>query len=145
MRRFGALVVGVLLVVGFTAACSSDSDSSGSSSSTTASGASGSGPNGELTITGNEFSYDAPATITGGLVNLTFKNAGQQHHEAIAVKLDAGKTVADYTKYFGTPNPSGPPPGTVVAGASGVQGGFNAQAAFKLTPGNYVWACFLFG
>lgn len=143
MRRFGALVVGVLLVVGFTAACSSDSGSSGSSSSTSAAPAQG--PNGELTISANEFSYNAPATISGGLVDLTLQNMGQQHHEAIAVKLDAGKTVSDYTKFFATPSPTGAPPGVVVAGVSGVQGGFTAKAAFTLTPGNYVWACFLVG
>jgi len=136
--------VGVLLVVGFTAACGSDDNSSSSSSSTTA-GASGSGANGEVTLTANEFSFTGPGTLTGGLVDLTLQNQGQQHHEAIAVKLDAGKTLADYTKYFSTPSPTGPPPGAVVAGASGVQGGFSTKASFKLAPGDYLWACFLIG
>ena len=140
MKRLAAVALGMVLVIGMTAACGSDKDEE-ADTSTTAAGTSSSG--GDVKVVAKEFAFDAPAQISGGLVNLTVENPGKEHHQAVAVKLAPGKTLADYSKYFSETNPQGPPPGATVAGVTGVVAGATGHGAFKLDPGNYLWACFL--
>jgi hypothetical protein len=42
----------------------------------------------KVSITGNEYSFDVPTTITGGFVTVEFKNEGKLVHEAAFVKVD---------------------------------------------------------
>jgi uncharacterized cupredoxin-like copper-binding protein len=139
----GALTFAIALVVGVTAGCGSDSGNKADQPTTTTTAAPGAA--GAVRVTATEYSFDAPAQVSGGLVDLTLTNTGKEAHEAIAVQLAPGKTLADYEKYSSETNPTGPPPGTTVAGVTGIAPGSSGHVAFKAGAGNYLWACFLPG
>jgi hypothetical protein len=41
----------------------------------------------DITVTATEYAFDAPRLVTGGVVNLTLRNAGRERHEALIVKV----------------------------------------------------------
>src|ERR1043166_3960820 len=101
MRRMGPVGLAVVLVVALTAACGSSKKAAAPTTTAPVAGANGAGAG-----SATEVSVQAPAQISGGLVDLTLTNTGKEHHQAIAIKLAPGKTLADYGKYFSEPNPS---------------------------------------
>ena len=101
-----------------------------------------------FTITAKDFSYDAPDTITSGMVTLRLVNQGPQLHHVQLVRLDAGKTYADLVAAFKTMKPDSPPPPWVhdVAGPNTpVPGGGEQSITEDLAAGNYALLCFIPG
>ncbi|HWS44895.1 MAG TPA: hypothetical protein VN636_03470 [Acidimicrobiia bacterium] len=97
------------------------------------------------TLSLSEFTFVPDASFTGkGVVK--FDNVGVQVHEAIIMKINAGKTLSDVKSYFltppGTPPPSGPPPFTTAGGIVGLGPHQTMYQTLALTPGKYALLCF---
>jgi hypothetical protein len=69
-------------------------------------------------------------------------NNGKEMHHAQLVRLDEGKTMADVAKALKNP---GPPPSWVkfVGGPNAVSPGKESESTSVLSPGNYVYLCFI--
>jgi hypothetical protein len=101
-----------------------------------------------FTITAKDFSYDAPDTITSGMVTLRLVNQGPELHHVQMVRLTDGKTFADLEAGLKMMKPGSPPPPWVrdVAGPnSPVPGGGEQSITQELAPGNYALLCFIPG
>lgn len=100
----------------------------------------------EVTFEATDYGFTGPDTIPAGLVSARVVNKGKDLHHIQFLRLDAGKTMADFTaaakadpsvvfgkvswvKYEGGPN-------AVVPGES-------TSAIVNLEPGNYVVACII--
>jgi hypothetical protein len=102
----------------------------------------------EVTITAKEFAFDAPDTISAGLVSLKLVNQGQQLHHVQLARLSDGKTYADLMEGMKTMKPGSPPPPWMhdVAGPnSPVPGGGESPLMVPLEAGNYAILCFIPG
>src|SRR4051794_11334830 len=143
MRRIAGSLLALALLAGLTAGCGSDKDSATKDTTTTAAA----GAKGEVKLTTTEYAFQSgTTTVSGGRVDLTLTNTGKEAHQAVAVKLAPGKTLADYAAFFANPaTATGPPPGEVLAGVTGLAPGKSGKASFKADPGSYFWACFLPG
>ena len=92
-----------------------------------------------VTVTLNDFSFDAPDTLTAGYTTFQAVNKGTQLHHATLIRIDSGKTMMDIMEAL---KKQGPPPAWVV-----MQGGpqQNSNVTIDMTPGNYMWMCFIPG
>jgi len=84
------------------------------------------------------FETTAPKTIEGGLVELTFTNAGKAVHEALLIRVDGPHTARDALEVV-TDESGAPVPDWFHAagGASGTGPGQTAKATMNLPPGRY--------
>ena len=102
----------------------------------------------EVTITAKDFSFDAPDTISAGLVSLKLVNQGQQLHHVQLARLSDGKTYTDLMDGLKNMKPGAPPPPWMhdVAGPnSPVPGGGESPLILPLEAGNYAILCFIPG
>jgi hypothetical protein len=97
-----------------------------------------------ITVTATDFKLDIPAKIPAGTVTLRLVNHGKEMHQAQLVRLDQGKTLADFQQSM---KHQGPPPGWVkfVGGPNGIAPGQEATSTAMLVPGQYVAVCFIPG
>jgi uncharacterized cupredoxin-like copper-binding protein len=95
-----------------------------------------------VTIRAKEFAYVAPKTIKSGFNTLRLVNEGKQLHHLTLVRLDKGKTMADFAAAMKKP---GPPPAwaTNVGGPNPALPGASVDATLDLAPGTYVMVCFV--
>lgn len=63
-----------------------------------------------LTVTAENYSFDAPTELAAGTYNLELVNNGTDMHESIIVELLDGKTMEDALAYIETSEPDSPPP-----------------------------------
>jgi hypothetical protein len=103
--------------------------------------ASAASPN-TVNFTAKEYSFDGPDSIPAGLTAFHLTDAGQELHHLALVKLEQGKTFADFQA--ATKNP-GPPPAWAVdyGGVNPPAPGGQATAMEVLEPGNYAVVCFV--
>jgi len=89
-----------------------------------------------------DFSFDAPDSITAGWTSFHLVNDGPQLHHAQLVRIDSGKTFADFEAAFKNP---GPPPkwAVLVGGPNAPAPSAESDASFNLTPGQYAIVCFV--
>jgi len=84
------------------------------------------------------FKTDAPTSIQGGLVELTFTNAGKEGHEAQLVRIDGDHSAQEVLKIV-APERVVIPDWLHAAGGSGSAGpGETKKATLNLAPGKYV-------
>ncbi|MCA1830922.1 MAG: cupredoxin domain-containing protein [Actinobacteria bacterium] len=89
----------------------------------------------------NQYSFDVPSNMKGGVVTLRVTNAGQEPHDFQLVQQASGHTLGDLTKEISDPNapfalwvaPYGGV-GTVAPGKSG-------EATLDIAPGTYWFVC----
>jgi uncharacterized cupredoxin-like copper-binding protein len=95
-----------------------------------------------VTVTATDYRFDAPATVPAGAVTIHLINHGKELHQVQLIKLENGKTAADFAKALQTP---GPPPSWIkfVGGPNGTAPGQEAQATSVLTPGSYLYLCLI--
>lgn len=95
----------------------------------------------QITITTSEYTFNAPESFTGGLVELTLDNSsGGEPHEAELALLDEGKTLADYQAALDAGGP--PPEWAHAAGGPGpVSPGETAVYTANFAAGTYVMVC----
>jgi hypothetical protein len=141
-RRIGAATTAVLIAGVTLAACGDDSDSGGGGDSDNA-----------ITITASEYAFAIEGEATGGFVQVTFENDGEEPHIVIPFKLQDGKTSADalpllaseeqpdeaaYAEVFDQPIDG------AFYGTPGLLASSDAETTVADFPtGNYVLVCFL--
>jgi uncharacterized cupredoxin-like copper-binding protein len=142
MLCFRSLPVIGLIAAGTFAGCKSDRPAGGTGSTpATATEAPKAAP-ATVTVTATDFRFDAPATAPAGAVTIHLINHGKELHQVQLVKLEDGKTAADFAKALQTP---GPPPSWIkfVGGPNGIAPGQEARATSVLAPGSYMYLCFI--
>ena len=132
------------VAVGLLAACGGTGGDKPTDSTTAASSTVAAVP-AVYTIVAKDFSYEAPDTITAGLVTLRLVNQGPELHHVQILKLDDGKTAADLEAGLKQMKPDSPPPPWVheVAGPNSPVPGGEQSVTQDLAPGNYVLICFI--
>jgi uncharacterized cupredoxin-like copper-binding protein len=95
-----------------------------------------------VTVTANDFSFDAPGQVPAGAVTMRLVNNGKELHHAQMIRIEDGKTMEDIAKALKNP---GPPPSWVkwVGGPNAVLPGKETHATSVLTPGLYAYLCFI--
>jgi hypothetical protein len=93
-----------------------------------------------LTIVASDFAYEAPDTITAGMVTMRMVNKGQEFHHVQVMQLKDGKTFADFTSGLKTMKPGDPLP-PWIANVAGPTQGDTEGVIQELAPGNYVLIC----
>ncbi len=99
----------------------------------------------EETITATDNAFDAPAEIPAGLTNFRMVDNGKELHHATLIKLEEGKTYADFLAGMQAMKPGTPPPGWVVpaGGPNAVGPGATSALTMVMQPGNYAIVCFI--
>ncbi len=98
----------------------------------------------KIDILGKEYAFDVPPRIRGGLVEISFFNAGREPHFASFAKVAPGETYEDVRVALTTqPSgaPPGPPPFDEVGGAATIDAGVRSKASFNLPAGTYALYC----
>lgn len=98
-----------------------------------------------VNVVAKDFTFDLPATIEGGTIEMNYSNEGAEPHFAAFAKPADGKTFADVkaalTAAPGSAPPSGPPPFTEWAGAATAEPGQVGKMTFDLPAGTYALFC----
>jgi hypothetical protein len=100
-----------------------------------------------VTIIATDYAYEAPDTVQAGVNVFRLVNHGDQVHAATIVRLEAGKTLADYKEAYGEAHRvrgARPTWATFRGGPVAVMRG-EGSATLSLEPGNYAWVCFVPG
>jgi len=95
-----------------------------------------------VTVTATDFAFSFPDTIQAGLTTFEIVNHGTELHHMQILRLEQGKTMADFGAAM--QNMQGPPPAWIsfVGGPQGgVPHGPATNATLMLAPGNYVAMC----
>ena len=138
---YGAQLGAAVALVSVLTACSSERRSN----DTTASGASvqaAANAPAAITVTAKDYEFEAPGQVRPGVTTMRLVNNGTEMHHAQLVRLEEGKTMADVAKALKNP---GPPPSWVkfVGGPNAVTPGKASESTSILSPGNYVYICFI--
>ena len=139
LRMTGAVLAAAGI---FAAACKSERPATGSDAApATASDSAGAAP-AVVTIAANDFSFEAPAQIPGGVTRFRLTNGGTELHQAQMVRLKDGKTAADLAQALKKP---GPLPSWIefTGGPNGIAPGQEANATGALAPGQYAYICLI--
>jgi hypothetical protein len=111
------------------------------SASTAATASATAWPAADVTITATEYAFQLPDTVKAGMHTFDVKLAGVQPHEALLLKLDPGKTMADVQKWAA--DYKGPPPAAPMGGITVALPGTKVEFTADLTPGDYALLCFV--
>jgi hypothetical protein len=92
------------------------------------------------TVHAKDFAFTGPDSIPAGWTNFHLMNDGPALHHVQIVRLDSGKTAADFAA--ATKNP-GPFPAwmSLIGGPNAPNPGAESNASFNLQPGNYLMIC----
>jgi uncharacterized cupredoxin-like copper-binding protein len=93
-----------------------------------------------------DFAFDAPDSITAGWTTFHLVNDGPNLHHVQIVRLDSGKTAADFGAAMEASAKShAPPPNWIVfyGGPNAPNPKGEANATLDMQPGNYVLICFV--
>jgi hypothetical protein len=95
-----------------------------------------------VTVTGEDFKFDAPETIPAGVTEFRFVNKGPSTHHMQILKLTGGKSFDDLRAALANP---GPPPRwlKMLGGPNAAAPGSESNATLALEPGNYAIICFV--
>lgn len=94
------------------------------------------------TITARDYGFDAPDTLVAGRTELQLTNRGAELHHAALLRLDAGKTLADFLAAL---KAGGPPPAWAhdAGGPNAPAPGATSAAVVDLRAGRYLLVCFI--
>jgi hypothetical protein len=101
----------------------------------------------KISISGNEYSFDLPDTLTGGFVDIEFKNEGRLVHEAAFIEVDPEMAQDQFIKDLKTA--SGEEVGPIAAyikpyaGGFFTKGGETQTVSQSLPGGTYYVVCTL--
>ncbi len=97
------------------------------------------------TITAKDYSYDAPDTITAGMVTLRLVNQGPELHHVQLLKLDPGHAAAEFLAGMQRMKPTDPLPPWAheVAGPNTPVPGGEQSLTQELTAGEYIIVCMI--
>ena len=101
----------------------------------------------KLSIIAGDYGFEAPDTIAGGTVEISFTNKGKEPHFAGLAVVKPGRTFEDVQAAMTAPPqsgpPSGPPPFEDVAGIPTADPGQTAKAILNLPAGTYALFCLI--
>lgn len=139
---YGAQLAGAVALAWAVAGCKPDRPSPDAETSPAAMADATGGAPAIVTVTANEFSFDAPGKVPAGTVTMRLVNNGKELHHAQMIRIEDGKTMDDIAKALKNP---GPPPSWVkfVGGPNAVAPGKETHATSVLTPGLYAYLCFI--
>jgi uncharacterized cupredoxin-like copper-binding protein len=95
----------------------------------------------DLTIELTDYAFQPSKPIVAGSHLVAVRNDGKQAHELQIAKLLPGKTPADLAAW--AEKMAGPPPAHFVGGVSPIAPGRSDEIQLDLTPGHYVFLCFV--
>lgn len=132
----------VLATAGTLAGCKSDRPSTDTQASSATTAEAPGGAPAIVTVTANDFSFDAPGQVPAGAVTMRLVNNGKELHHAQMIRIEEGKTMDDMAKALKNP---GPPPSWVkfVGGPNAIAPGKETHSTSVLTPGLYAYLCFI--
>jgi len=94
-----------------------------------------------INVTVADYSITAPATVPASMTKFHVVNTGKEPHQAALVRLDSGKTYADFQAALKV---QGPPPAWIVwVGGTLAAPGDSSDVIVPLEPGNYAWYCLI--
>ena len=98
-------------------------------------------------VHGKDFSFDAPDSISAGWTTFRFVNDGPSLHHLQIIRLDSGKTMADFGPAMEAMNKNHTPPPAWIVDAGGPNApnptGGESNASINMQPGNYLLLCFV--
>jgi len=139
LRSFVAPALGAATII----ACSHASpDAKRTGDSTAAASAAAPAAPNVLTITATDYAFDAPAQIPAGITTIRVVSNGKEVHQAALVRIEQGKTYADFAAAVKHP---GPPPAWLVdaGGPNPPMPNGTAEVTENLAPGTYAIVCFV--
>ena len=99
----------------------------------------------QASITARDFAFDVPSPMPGGVVSLSYTNAGKEPHFVAFAKIAPGKTIDDVKAALLQPPPTSPPPGPPpfedVAGFPTTEPGAKGQMTVNVPAGSYAFYC----
>lgn len=99
-------------------------------------------PKPSVTIKQVDYQFIFSNPVKSGLQSIEVTNHGSQPHELVVVRLAPGATVKDVIASF-EPGASGPPPGELVSGITGIEKGEHVYFTGEFEPGRYGLICFV--
>lgn len=98
-----------------------------------------------VTIVAKDFAYEAPDTITGGMVTLRLVNQGPELHHLQLIQIGDGHTYAEFVEGMKSMKPDSPMPSWLheVAGPNAPAPGGEQSLTEELQPGTYAIVCFI--
>ncbi|CAN5790000.1 hypothetical protein BH24GEM1_BH24GEM1_21390 [soil metagenome] len=134
--------LGFLAVALSTASCRSDKPAAGApDAQTDAARTPAGGQANVLTVTASDYAFDAPAEVPAGLTTIRLVNKGPSLHHIQMMKLEDGKTLADF---LGALKGEHPPTWATPAGGPGPpEVGSTSTTIEVLEPGTYALICFI--
>jgi hypothetical protein len=140
VRRLSATLLGLAVLL---PACKSDRPAvPPASPAATAAASPPPVPAATITVTAADYKFDLPDSLPAGAVTLKLVNHGKELHQAQVVRLEGGKTPADFEAAM---KHEGPPPSWLkfVGGPNGIAPGQEATSTVPLTPGSYMVICLI--
>ena len=99
-------------------------------------------PTPSVTIKQVDYQFIFSKSVESGLQTIEVINHGSQPHELVVVRLMPGATVKDVIASF-EPGASGPPPGELVSGITGIEKGERMYFTGEFERGRYGLICFV--
>jgi len=127
------------------AACSVKEEPKTADTSAVAAPASTAAAPNEVAITASEYKFEMPDQIPAGLTTFKLSDTGEEIHHASLIKLDSGKTIADFANGLKNMKPGTQPPGWVIpaGGPNAIAPGTSNALTMVMQPGNYAVVCFV--
>ncbi len=94
----------------------------------------------DVTIGAVDYSFDAPASIPGGLTHFILQNTGTEDHQALLFRLDEGVTLEDFAAAPIETEADAEAFGSFAGGPIAPAGG-TFDSVLDLQPGSYVMIC----
>ncbi len=97
-----------------------------------------------ITLTATDYAFEAPDSIPAGFTTFRLVNRSEQFHMAQLIKLEAGRTLADFLPAYGQAfRTAGPRPewATRLGGPGVAEPHGEAAVTQHLEAGNYAWIC----
>jgi hypothetical protein len=98
-------------------------------------------PAADLVVKLVDFDFQLSQPLTAGRHTIRIENGGAQPHEVAFIRLEPGKTPADFTAWG--ERPEGSAPGRLFGGVSAIMPGARAFVELDLPPGEYALICFV--
>ena len=143
INRLGGTTV--ILTLAAAAACAGKEEAAPAADSAAPAPATAAGPisgANVVTLRAKDFAFEGPTEVPAGLTTFRLMNLGPEIHHAQIIKLDEGKTGADFAAAL---KAGGPPPGwaRVAGGPNAPLPGQESNATSVLEAGNYALVCFV--
>jgi plastocyanin len=98
-------------------------------------------PEADLVMILDDYSFETDGRITAGRRTIRVENVAEQAHEVVVVRLEPGRSGADFLNFLG--NPVGAPPGRMIGGVTGIARGEVNTVTLEFEPGDYALICFI--